>query len=119
MKNKITLEWLNAAITRAVKTVAQTALGMFTVGLPFNEVNWKYIFSVAVVAGIYSILTSIVTELPEVGTDGVLQIDASNPNEFYCKMGLDIMGPALLEKKTVKLAVVKETFTEPPTDTTQ
>jgi hypothetical protein len=34
-------------------------------------------------------------------------------------MGLDIMGPALLEKKTVKLAVVKETFTEPPTDTTQ
>jgi len=119
MKNKITLEWLNAAITRAIKTVAQTALGMFTIGSALNENNWTYIISVSVVAGIYSILTSIVTELPEVGTDGVLQIDASNPNEFYCKMGLDVMGPALLEKKTVKLAVVKEIFTEPPTDTTQ
>jgi len=116
---KITLEWFNAALTRAIKTVAQTALGMFTVGSALNETNWSYIVSVSVVAGIYSLLMSVVVDLPEVGTDGVLQIDASNPDEFYCKMGLDIMGPALLEKKTVKLAVVKETFTEPPTDTTQ
>ena len=67
--NKITRTWIYAAGTRAVKTVAQTALGLFTVGTAMNEIQWQYVISVSVVSGIYSILTSVATNLPEIGTD--------------------------------------------------
>lgn len=66
MKNKGYWEsWAKAAAVRAIKTVAQTALASITVGAAINEVNWGYIASVAVVAGIASVLTSI-AGLPEV-----------------------------------------------------
>lgn len=64
-KNVFTLEWLKAAGIRAIKTVAQTALGMITVGMAAEEVQWKYVASVSLVAGIYSLLTSV-AGLPEV-----------------------------------------------------
>lgn len=63
---KMTLNWLKAATVRAVKTVAQTALGMFTVGMAVSEIGWMQIVSVAAVSGLYSLLTSIATDLPEV-----------------------------------------------------
>lgn len=66
MKDKVLfLKWLKAAGIRAIKTVAQTALGMITIGAAMEEVKWLYIGSVALVAGIYSMLTSI-AGLPEV-----------------------------------------------------
>lgn len=65
--------WFQAAFIRAIKTIAQTMLGMITVGAALNEVNWIYILSVAVVAGIVSILTSV-AGLPEVGSDGYIYI---------------------------------------------
>lgn len=58
-------KWLRAAGIRAIKTVAQTAAGMFTVGAAMSEVNWMYIGSVSLAAGIYSIITSV-AGLPEV-----------------------------------------------------
>ena len=57
--------WFKAAGIRAIKTMAQTALGMFTVGLALEEIQWPYVASVSVVAGIYSLLTSV-AGLPEV-----------------------------------------------------
>ena len=60
-----TVEWCKAAGKRAVKTMAQTALGMITVGSAVKEVDWLYIGSVSLVAGIISVLTSIVG-VPEV-----------------------------------------------------
>jgi len=62
------ITWLKAASIRAIKTVAQTALGLIGVGAALYEVNWGYIVSVSAVAGILSLLTSIVTTLPEVDT---------------------------------------------------
>lgn len=59
------VQWAKAAGIRALKTVAQTALGMITVGAAFEEVKWLYVASVAGVAGLYSLLTSI-AGLPEV-----------------------------------------------------
>lgn len=59
------VKWTKAAAVRALKTMAQTALGMFTVGLTLEEVKWPYVASVAVTAGIYSLITSI-AGLPEV-----------------------------------------------------
>lgn len=57
--------WLKAAGIRALKTVAQTAVGMLTgnmVGI--MDVDWLAVISVAAMAGIVSLLTSI-TGLPE------------------------------------------------------
>lgn len=58
-------DWIKAALIRAIKTIAQTALGMITVGAAISEINWLHILSVSLVAGIASLLTSIATDLPE------------------------------------------------------
>jgi hypothetical protein len=81
--NKVTMEWLKAAAIRALRTVAQTALGMMTIGAAVNEVNWAYVASVSVVAAVYSLLTSLVTTLPEIATDGQLQIDTTGDKDIY------------------------------------
>lgn len=62
-KQKI-LEWLKRAGIRAIKTVAQTAVSLITVGATMTEVDWVTVGSVSLVAGILSLLTSI-AGLPE------------------------------------------------------
>lgn len=64
-----------AALARAIKTFAQTALGFITVGLAFSDIDWLTVLSVAGVSMIYSILTSMVTGLPETAVDGKLLVD--------------------------------------------
>ena len=61
----ITKAWLKAAGIRAIKTVAQTAVGAITVGATLTEINWMAVGSTALVAGICSLLTSL-AGLPEV-----------------------------------------------------
>lgn len=63
MKEK-TIKWLKAAGVRAIKTAAQTALSLITVGQLIAEVDWLMVASAAAVAGVYSLLTSI-AGLPE------------------------------------------------------
>lgn len=58
-------DWMKAAGIRAIKTVAQTTVSMLTVGQAFVDVNWLHIVSVAGVAGVISLLTSV-AGLPEV-----------------------------------------------------
>ena len=58
-------KWLKAAGIRAVKTIAQTAVSMLTVGQAVLDVNWVNLLSVSAVAGVISMLTSI-AGLPEV-----------------------------------------------------
>lgn len=58
-------DWIKAALIRAIKTIAQTAVGMITVGAAISEINWLHILSVSLVAGLVSLLTSIATDLPE------------------------------------------------------
>ena len=57
--------WWKAAGIRALKTVAQTAVSMITIGQAVIDVNWVNVLSVSAVAGIISMLTSI-AGLPEV-----------------------------------------------------
>lgn len=64
MSNK-TKTWIKAAGVRAVKTMAQTAVSMLTVGQAVMDVNWMNVISVTVTAGIISVLTSL-AGLPEV-----------------------------------------------------
>lgn len=61
--------WVKAASIRALKTMAQSAIGVIGAAAAFGEVNWPMVLSAAVVAGIVSILTSI-EGLPEVSRAG-------------------------------------------------
>lgn len=60
-----TKEWLKAAIVRAAKTVAQTAVASIGTTAVMSEVNWIAVVSASLLAGVLSILTSI-AGLPEV-----------------------------------------------------
>ena len=58
--------WIKAALVRAVKTVAQTAVGMLSGELiGVMEADWVAVASVSAMAGIVSLLTSV-AGLPEV-----------------------------------------------------
>lgn len=58
--------WFKAAGIRALKTIAQTAVGMLSGDLiGILEVNWISVLSVSATAGVLSLLTSL-AGLPEV-----------------------------------------------------
>lgn len=60
-----TKEWVKKAAVRAVKTIAQAAIAGIGTAVAMGQVDWKYVLSSAVLAGILSILTSI-AGIPEV-----------------------------------------------------
>lgn len=64
MKNKLKT-WGKAAVVRAVKTVAQTAVATVGTAAVMGEVNWTLVGSAALLAGVLSLLTSV-AGLPEV-----------------------------------------------------
>lgn len=57
--------WAKAAGIRAIKTVAQAAVSGISVATALTEVDWMHVVSVALLAGILSLLTSL-KGLPEV-----------------------------------------------------
>ena len=59
-------KWAIAALIRAIRTFAQTAVSMIAVGAAFSEIDWHRVLSVSGVAFVLSILTSLATGLPEV-----------------------------------------------------
>lgn len=60
-----TKKWIKAALVRAIKTIAQTAVAMIGTATVFSDVNWVMILSGSLLAGLLSILTSV-AGLPEV-----------------------------------------------------
>lgn len=58
-------KWIKAAGVRAIKTVAQTAVGIIGASAIISEVDWKVVLSASLLAGITSLLTSI-AGLPEI-----------------------------------------------------
>lgn len=63
MKNWKT--WLHAAGVRAIKTVAQTAVGTIGASAVLSEVDWVVVVSASVLSGVVSMLTSV-AGLPEI-----------------------------------------------------
>lgn len=61
--------WI-AALIRALRTLAQTAIATIGTSAVLSEVNWAVVGSASVLAAILSILTSIATGLPEVNDKG-------------------------------------------------
>lgn len=69
MKNKeYWSNWAKAAVVRAVKTIAQTAVATIGTSAALGEVNWIMVASSAALAGILSVLTSV-AGLPEVNVE--------------------------------------------------
>ena len=58
-------KWMHAAGIRAVKTVAQTAVGCIGASAVLADVSWPMVVSASVLAGLLSLLTSV-AGLPEV-----------------------------------------------------
>ena len=54
-----TRKWIKAAGVRAVKTMAQTAVSLISVGAVMADGNWPMVGSAGAVAGIISVLTSV------------------------------------------------------------
>lgn len=63
--------WIKAAGVRAIKTMAQTAVATIGTGVAISQVDWKFVVSSSIVAGILSLLTS---------TAGLPEIDMQNRN---------------------------------------
>ena len=59
-------EFWHAALIRAIRTAAQTAIATIGTSAMLSEINWSAVASTTAVATILSLLTSIATGLPEV-----------------------------------------------------
>lgn len=57
-------KWIKAAGIRAVKTVAQAAIAGIGTAAAMGAVDWVYVLSASVLAGVVSMLTSV-AGLPE------------------------------------------------------
>ena len=65
-----TKKWIRAALVRAVKTVAQSAVAMIGTAAVMGDVSWGMVASAAALSGILSLLTSV-AGLPEVREESV------------------------------------------------
>ena len=75
-----TKRWFKAAAVRALKTFAQTMLATISVGQSFAEVTWANAASVAGVAAVISLLTSV-AGLPEVELEERVHDASTGPAE--------------------------------------
>lgn len=80
MKRIFTKEWLFAALTRGVRTCAQTAIATIGTAVVMQEVNWLAVLSASALAGVVSILMAI-AGLPEVKDDSIPEIEDTETKE--------------------------------------
>lgn len=52
-------KWITDALIRAIKTVAQTAIGVIGASYVLTDVSWQVVASASVLAGITSLLMSV------------------------------------------------------------
>ena len=69
MDKLLSKEWWKEAGTRAIKTVAQTAIATIGTTALIENVNWIVVLSASALAGALSILTSIAT-IPDPEKEG-------------------------------------------------
>lgn len=65
MNKEYWIKWLKASAVRAVKTFAQTAVSLITVGQIITDLNWLEIIGVSATSAVVSMLTSL-AGIPEV-----------------------------------------------------
>jgi hypothetical protein len=62
-------KFIVAALIRALRTLAQTAVATIGTTALFSDVDWPVVISASALAAVLSLLTSIATGLPEVGEE--------------------------------------------------
>ena len=105
MNNIFTKEWLIPALNRAIRTMVQVALTMFTVGQRLTEIDWVTILSCSIVAGIYSLGTSVLLGIPEGDAVGTVNLDKYEGDDIMYVSDLRIDPEKLKEKSTVTFNV--------------
>jgi hypothetical protein len=70
-----TKAFIKAAGWRCLRTFAQAAIAAIGSAVLIQDVDWLAVASTAGLAAILSILTSIITGLPEVKDDGIFKRD--------------------------------------------
>ena len=74
---------------RAARTFLQVVLAVWTAGTLITEVNWKMLLLSAVSASIYSVLTSLLTGLPEVDYAEHIYMSADEPEDSWTEEAED------------------------------
>ena len=74
--------WKATAI-RAIRTFLQVVLAVWTAGTLITEVDWKMLLLSAVSASIYSVLTSLLTGLPEVDYAQHIYMSVDEPADSW------------------------------------
>lgn len=103
--NIFTKEWLVPALNRAVRTMVQVALTMFTVGQKLTDIDWLTILSCSLVAGLYSLGTSVLLGIPETVTDGTVSLDKYDGDEILYVSDLKIDPEDLKKRSSVTFKV--------------
>ena len=97
-------DWILAALTRAIRTMAQTALATIGGSALMSEVNWALVGSAALLSGILCILMAL-AGLPEAVTDGTLIVDDSGQERTNYIFQVETPLDEIAEKKSVRLNV--------------
>lgn len=75
MRNKeYWVEWAQKAGIRAIRTMAQAAIAGIGAAAAMGQVDWKYVLSMSLLAGVISLLTCI-AGLPEVEGEKAVEYD--------------------------------------------
>ena len=75
-------DFWKAALIRALKTVCQTAVATIGTAMVITDVDWVYVISASLLAGILSLLTSISVGLPEVQLIDTLYALDNDPDDY-------------------------------------
>lgn len=57
-------KWFKETAIKAIKTVAETAAGLITVGAVMSDIDWTMVGSASLLAGIYTFLINV-KSIPE------------------------------------------------------
>ncbi len=83
----MTKKWWKAALIRAVRTVAQAAVSLISVGAVMSDIDWLRVASASLLAGILSLLTSV-AGLPEVDNENCYVQMVREANELRDEIDL-------------------------------
>lgn len=61
-------DFWRASFVRAIRTLCQAALALIPAAVTIDQVDWRAVIGTAALAAVVSILTSIASGLPEVGS---------------------------------------------------
>lgn len=72
---------------RALRTFLQVILAVWTAGQLITEVDWEFLFLSAFSSAVYSVLTSILTGLPEADYAEHIYMSAEEPADSFIEGG--------------------------------